>query len=381
MELAKETGRQLLKEAEGLPDFKEAMSFARTSNNRSGLENMIALASSDRAIAVTVSDLDAKPWLLNCPNGTVDLRSGQLREHDTADLLTQLCPTEFDPSAVAPRSEAFMASLFDSTEVIEFLQRWFGYCLTGDVEQRKMLFMIGSGANGKSTLLSVLQFVLGTDYAMQASHDLLSARQNDTHPTAMMDLFLKRLVVCSEIDRNARMTEGAIKQLTGGKSWTGRKMRQDNWQFALTHKFAFETNNMPRFSDDPALWDRIIVIEFSRRFWDEDKDSPGPARLKQDRNLRKKLTEEASGILAWLVQGCRQVQDFEGLRSPACILTETEIYRSKSDVFTEFFHECCERCPSASVTSSDLYEAFVRFSERRECVKVLSQKKMSQRRQ
>ncbi|NQV23790.1 MAG: hypothetical protein HQ518_05420, partial [Rhodopirellula sp.] len=126
------------------------------------------------------------------------------------------------------------------------------------------------------------------------------------------------------------LSEGAIKQLTGGKSWTGRKMRQDNWQFALTHKFAFETNNMPQFSDDPALWDRIIVIEFSRRFWDEDKDSPGPAKLKQDRNLRKKLTEEASGILAWMVQGCRQVQDFEGLRSPACILTEGIYQRRKN---------------------------------------------------
>ena len=379
VELAKETGEQLLKEAEGLPDFKDAMKFARKSNNRCELESMIKLAKSDKSLNVDSSDLDQKPWLLNCMNGTVDLKTGELREHDPGDLITQLCPTEFDPSAVASRFAVSIASLFDSPEVIEFLQRWLGYCLTGDVEQRKMVFLIGDGANGKSTLLSVMQAVLGTDYAMQASHDLLSAKQNDTHPTAMMDLFLKRLVICSEIDRNARMSEGAIKQLSGGKSWTGRKMRQDNWQFILTHKFGIETNNLPKFSDDPALWDRIIVIEFSKRFWDGDKDEPGPAELKQDRNLRKKLTEEASGILAWLVRGCQQFQDFEGLRVPDAVREVTESYRSKSDHFAEFLQECCEFDASASVLATPLKNAFTAFCRENGYPNDLSAKAIAQR--
>lgn len=379
VELAKETGKQLLKEAEALPDFKDAMSFARKSNNRPGLESMIALAASDESILVTMSALDQKPWLLNCPNGTVDLTSGSLRRHDPADLITQLCPTEFDPSAVAPHFDAFITSLFDSTEVIEFLQRWFGYCLTGDVEQRKLVFMIGKGANGKSTLLSVVQAVLGADYAMQSSHDLLSARQNDTHPTAMMDLFLKRLVICSEIGRNARMSEGAVKQLSGGKSWTGRKMRQDNWQFSLTHKFGFETNNMPKFSDDPALWDRIIVVEFSKRFWDADKDKPGPAEFKQDRSLRKKLASEASGVLAWLVQGSQLFHHCGDLRVPDSVCDVTETYRSKSDHFAEFLRECCKFSMDVTVTATALKNAFAEFCRESGYTNDLSPKAMAQR--
>src|SRR5262249_16756302 len=132
-------------------------SWAVKSESASRIEAMVRLARSEKGIPVTPPELDADPWLLNCPNGTLDLRPGKAHEHRPADLITKLCPTKLVPKLPAPRWEAFLREIFDGKQdLIAYLQRLLGYCLTGDVREQILPIFWGSGANGKSTLLNAV---------------------------------------------------------------------------------------------------------------------------------------------------------------------------------------------------------------------------------
>ena len=101
--------------------------------------------------------LDADPWLLNCPNGTLDLRTGQLREHRREDLITKLCPTRVRPGRRVPdsgRPPLLQDLRRRSAELVDYFQRLCGYCLTGDVREQILPIFWGDGSNGKSADLS-----------------------------------------------------------------------------------------------------------------------------------------------------------------------------------------------------------------------------------
>src|SRR5262249_46000953 len=154
---------------------------------------------------------------LNCPNGTLELKTGTLREHRREDFITKLCPTVYDSDAKCPLWEEFLVTIFArNVNVIEFLQRLLGYCLTGDVSEQILAIFWGTGANGKSTLINTILTMLGEDYAIKASRDLFLSRKQDNHPTQMARLFGRRLVVCTETHEGARLDEALVKELTGG---------------------------------------------------------------------------------------------------------------------------------------------------------------------
>jgi putative DNA primase/helicase len=115
-------------------------------------------------LAVSMDRLDADPWLLNCQNGTLDLKTGELRPHDPLDYVTKIVPVEYDPDAEAPRFSAFLEEVLVDDGVIRFVQRFAGYSLTGDTRERAMAILWGGGKNGKSTLVELLLTMLG-DYA------------------------------------------------------------------------------------------------------------------------------------------------------------------------------------------------------------------------
>lgn len=324
------------------------LSWARKSQTRARLEAMIALAQSEQPIPVLASEFDNAPWLLNVRNGTLDLRTGELRNHDRADLLTVTAPVDYDPGSECPTWLAFLDRIMNGNEeLLGFLQRLIGYSLTGDVSEQKLFFAWGTGANGKSTFINTILAMLGTDYAAQAAPDLLTVSKG-RHPTELADLRGKRLVASVEVDEGKRLAEGLVKQLTGGDKVKARYMRQDFFEFDPTHKLMLVANHKPEIrGTDHAIWRRICLIPF-------DVTIP---EAEQDKALFEKLRMELPGILNWAMQGCLEWQR-DGLEVPAVVAAATEQYRNESDMLGAFLDECTVQGETLEAKGGELYNAY-----------------------
>lgn len=353
---AKETIRAMYGEAAGIIDEKERQSFVKAAlRSEAGprLQAMISLAESELGIPVLPDELDRDAWLLNVKNGTLDLRTGELRPPRREDMLTRLAPAAYDPAAVCPRWEAFLDRIMAGNDrLIGFLQRAVGYSLTASTREQVFFLLHGTGANGKSVFLTTLQAALG-DYAGQTAPGLLLEKKGERHPTEVADLLGKRLVVATETDSGQRLAEGLVKQVSGGDPVKARRMREDFWQFNPTHKLWLATNHKPRVrGTDYAIWRRIRLIPFNVTIPPEE----------QDRTLPEKLREELSGILRWAVEGCLAWQR-QGLDVPDEVAAATEAYRAEQDVLAGFLAECCIVNPLAKAAAKELYRVYVGWCE------------------
>ena len=358
MRRAKETVRLMYAEAANIEDKadREALiNFAKRSEQSGRLAAMISLAASEEGIPILPKDLDGDPWLLNVANGTIDLRTGELRPHSRDDLITKLIPIEYDPMAKCPRWEQFLDEIMlGNKSLIYFLQRAAGMSLAGDTSEHVLFTLYGTGRNGKSTFLNTLLAVMG-DYGAQAAPDLLMTKRGDRHPTELADLFGKRLVVSIESEQGRRLAESLVKTLTGSDRIKARKMKQDFWEFEPTHHLWLATNHKPQIrGTDVAIWSRIKLIPFNAQFLDGDP--------KQDKHLSKKLLAELPGILRWCVEGCLAWQE-AGLGVPEEVNEATENYRAEQDIIAAFLNDCCVIMPTAKATIRNVYKAYITWCE------------------
>jgi putative DNA primase/helicase len=315
----------------------------------SRIREMVDLARSK--VPIRQDELDADVHLLNVLNGTVDLRTGELREHRREDRITKLAPVEYDPAAEAPTWDATLERALPSEDLRRFFKKLVGYALTGDVSEHILAVLYGTGANGKSTILNALLATLG-DYGMQAAPDLLVAKKG-SHPTEVADLFGMRLVASIEVEDGRRLAESLVKQLTGGDKVRARRMRQDFWQFDPTHKVLMAVNHKPEVrGTDTAIWRRLRLIPFT--------ETIPPAE--QDKKLPEKLQAELPGILAWAVEGCLEWRR-EGLQAPAEVRKATGQYRSEMDVIGAFLQDECEVGPGLRVPFTELYSRYEQWCE------------------
>jgi putative DNA primase/helicase len=257
--------------------------WAVTSEAGRHLKEMVTQAQSEFGITVLPEALDHDPWLFNVQNGTLDLRTGQLRAHRREDLLTKLAPVRYDPRATCPQWLQFLHDIMaGKTVMVDYLQRAVGYSLTGSVREQCFFFCYGTGDNGKSTFLEVLLALTGP-YGMQAVRELLMVRHHDAHPTERADLYQKRLVATVEVDHGARLSEALVKLLTGGERVRARRMHENFWEFDPTHKFWLAANHKPiiRGTDD-AIWRRPRLIPFTVKIPAEKKDTTLPEKLKAE---------------------------------------------------------------------------------------------------
>ena len=309
------------------------------------------LAAARCRVVVHHTDLDKGRFLLNARNGTIDLSTGQLREHRRVDLLTHDTEIVYRPDATAPTWERFLSEVFDGDEdLIRFVQRAVGYSLTGDVREQVLLICHGSGSNGKSVFLNIVRKLLGK-LALQAAPDLLMADRQRRHPTEQADLFGKRLVVCQETAEGRRFNEALVKQLTGGDAITARRMFEDNWTFEPTHKLWLATNHRPEIrGTDHAIWRRPRLIPFNVQFSDDGDH-------KKDPDMEAKLTAELPGIMAWGVRGCLDWQA-EGLRAPEAVKAATANYQQEQDVLAAWLADCCIVKRTADAKAAELYASY-----------------------
>ncbi len=328
---------------------KDMYSWARSSNSASGIRNMIAMAKSD--LAIGPEELDTDPWLFNVENGTIDLRTGKMREHRKEDFITKLAPVVFDPAATCPRWEKFLRTIFQGKEdLVGYVQRLVGCCLTGVVEEHMLPFLYGTGANGKSTLCETVLKLMGPDYAMKAAPDLLMAKRGETHPTDRADLFGKRFVACIETEEGRRMAEALTKELTGGDRVRARRMREDFWEFTPTHHVWLAGNHKPAITGaDHGIWRRVKLIPFDVVI-PEDQ---------QDKKLPAKLVAELPGILNWAIAGCLAWQR-DGMQEPEIVRAATAEYSTEMDEVGQFIEEHCELGPDLMAPATELYEAFLK---------------------
>lgn len=357
---ASATVRTIYREAADCPDpdrRTKLAEHARRSESARAISSMLTLARSMEGIAIVPDALDADPWLLNVRNGTLDLRTGELREHRREDLLTKLAPVEYVPNAPAPTWEAFLERTFAGNQaVIEFVRRAAGYTLTGNTGEQKLFVGYGTGANGKSTFLGALEDVLGP-YAKQTAPELLVERgdgkRSESHPTEVADLQGVRCAICTELAQDRALAEGLVKRLTGERRVKARFMRQDFFEFTATHKLWVGTNHRPNVrGTDEAIWRRLILIPFTVTIPPEERD---PA-------LPDKLHAEASGILAWALRGCLEWQS-GGLREPPDVVAATEEYRADSDILRGFIDSSCVILPGVSAWARDLYKAYSEWAD------------------
>lgn len=329
--------------------------WAKTSENAERRKAMVELSKAEEGVAITHGVLDQHPDLLNCTNGTLDLKTFELRPHNAADLITKMCPTAYKPNASGPRWIAFIERILPDVDAREFVQRFMGSCLTGDVGDQAMLFATGDGANGKSTFFNAIASVLGDGLAIKVSTDMLLIKSNRTHPTELADLFQVRLALGMETPKGRELDDTLIKELTGGDPIRARRMREDFWQFAPTHKLVVITNHMPPLTNaDYALLRRILRAEFEVRIPPEERDP----------RLPEKLLKEREAILSWLVQGCREWRRI-GLAPPDCIRVAGPEVAARVTPVSQFVEECLVRQPGARVGASVLFDTFSAWAELR----------------
>lgn len=296
--------------------------------------------------------LDVNPWLLNCPNGIVDLRTGQLLPHDRSQLMTHMCSVPYEPQAKAPRFARFLSEIFaGDIEIASYMLRYLGYALTGDVREQVFQVWFGHGANGKSTLIELLLHILG-DYGQRMSDDLLTARKWGKDSAApspdVARLRGARFSVGSEAGEGLRWNEPLVKTLTGSDRIVARHLHKEPIEFRPSWKLALAVNHKPIVrGTDHGIWRRIHLVPFEVRF--------EGARL--DATLPAQLSTEAAGVLAMLVRGCLDWQAF-GLAPPAKILAAVTDYKEEHDVVGAFLWECTKQNPRGSVSKAVLYRTF-----------------------
>lgn len=332
-------------------DLTAAQKFAAKCRSAKCLGDMTRLAHGDRRLRAAYDAFDADPWLLNCPNGTLELKSGEVRPHSPGDRLRQMTGVAWDAEAEAPRWERFIREITqEREELARFIQRMCGYMLTGVTDEQVFFFLRGSGGNGKGVFVRALQTAIG-DYASEAPGEFLTERKNEGHPTEIARLHRKRMVFCSETEQGAFLNESLVKRLTGGDRLTARKMREDFWEFAPTHKLAMQSNYEPRIKGGGhSLWRRIRVVPFDATFTERDEA------------LEPTLRAEAAGILAWCARGCLDWQK-QGLGEPEVIVDAAEEYRSAQNPLTEWIEESCEIHESLKSGTRELFRSYTSWVE------------------
>jgi putative DNA primase/helicase len=317
--------------------------------------NVVAIAEryaqTTREVARDETLWDADPWLLNCPNGTVDLRTGALRPHSPHDHLTKVAHAT--PGGGCPLWKEFLFAVTGGdSEVQAYLQRTVGYWLTGITSEQVFFFAYGTGANGKSVFVNTLLTILG-DYARSAPTETFMMTRMERHPTELAGLRGYRMVAAVELSRGARWNESRLKMLTGGERVTARFMRQDEFEYQPQLKLLIVGNHRPSLrSVDEAMRRRLHLLPFEVTIPKEDRDP----------DLTVKLLAERDGILAWALQGCLDWQR-EGLNPPPPVRAATEAYFSSQDTLGRWLDECCQQGPNMRAASGELFDAWKQWCE------------------
>lgn len=320
----------------------------------SGINATLEVAKNLRSFAIVATHYDHNPALLTTGNGTIDLRTAELRHADPEDLITRATRIQYDPSATCPRWLQFLGEIFPGDpDLVEFIQRAIGYSLTGHTGEQCMFILYGNGANGKTTFLEAVRRLLGTHAVTTPFATFMIQRQVGAPRNDLAALVGARLVIASEAGQDANFDEAVVKQVTGSDMISCRYLYGEFFQYKPKFKIWLATNYRPAIrGNDDAIWRRIRLIPFNQQFKGD----------KRDRALPEKLKAELPGILAWAVQGCLDWRR-NGLGRPQTVVVATTEYREESDQVKRFLTERSISGNELSVAGGALYHAYVEFCQ------------------
>ena len=325
----------------------------RACDSSAGIRGILEIAGALEEFAARVDDLDSDPYLLNCANGTLDLRTMQLYPPKPSDRLTKVTTAAYTPGTTSRRWSEFLDRVLPDTEVRDYLARFVGVALIGAVKEQHFTIATGTGANGKGVFYGAVLNALG-DYGHTAESDLFmttKANANAASP-AIVALRGKRFVVTSETERDHKLAAALMKNLTGGDPINARAMYSSPIVFKPSHTVLMVTNFLPKVSgNDPAVWRRMRVVPFRVEIPPAERDP----------HLGEDLELDADAILAWAVDGyCEYVQ--RGMEPPAAVLEATNAYQERSDAIARFLNDCCLLSPHMRVGVGELFEAWQRWA-------------------
>lgn len=359
--LAKATVRSIYTEAQKTDNDdrrREIVNWAVKSENEKRIKAMIDLAQSEQEIPIRIEDMDYDPYLLNCQNGVIDLRSGKLLPFNKDYYITKIIPVDW--KGIEFSIDLWNDLLSDWTggdeSMKDFLQCAVGYSITGDTREEVLFFVHGPTSTGKSTFIEAIKKTLGnytktTDFEAFLKRSSTGGARND-----IARLAGSRIVISIEVDKGKKLAEGLVKTITGNDTVTCRYLYKEAFEYKPTFSLWLVANDSPDVDpDDEAMWRRILRVPF-------DRSIPKESRNK---NLKNELAnpEVGSAILAWAVQGCLKWQA-EGLKIPESVLTSTEEYRKEVDPFRAFLDEVCVVVDDNFETTTTLYNAYQLWADR-----------------
>ncbi|MFC4323674.1 phage/plasmid primase, P4 family [Litchfieldia salsa] len=331
--------------------------WAQSSEKSSVFLNSINRA--EAMLPVTQAELNTDIYKINCLNGVVDLKTGELLSHDRNYMMTKNTHIEYQLNAKCPTWISFLESIMKDEkgaikqDLIEFLQKAIGYTLTGDTSEQVAFFLFGTGRNGKSTFINIVKEILG-DYGKQTNSDTFTSKINEGGiNNDIARLHGSRFVSAVESEDGQKLSESLIKQLTGGEPITARFLRKEFFEFNPEFKIFFTTNHKPIVKgDDEGIWRRIRLIPFTYTVPKEEVD----------KQLPEKLRAELPGILKWAVEGCLKWQD-EGLGEPADVKAATDEYKEEMDLLSNFVEDCCVVMPAAKVPVNVIHKEYLKWAD------------------
>lgn len=362
--LADDICEDLKREAWSIQDQEQqeqAFKFAKATANTTRKEAMVKEAQHLNDIPAAPEDFDGYTDYLNCQNGIINLRNGELIPHDPHFMMTKICNCEYDVEHKEPkRWLQFLDEITNGDKALQnYIKRCIGYSISGSNREQCAYFLYGMGNNGKSTFLDTIADMIGS-YASNTQPDtlMLQSRLGSSGGGANSDIArLKsaRFVTCEEPTEGVRLNEGLLKQLTGGSKVTCRFLYGDEFEYTPEFKIWVATNHKPVIrGTDVGIWRRIKLIPFEVNI----------PKNKVDKNLKFKLRKEFPQILAWAVEGCMLWQK-EGLEEPTCVLDATKDYKQEMDLIAGFVEQCVVidyDCNDRFV-ASDLFKVYSKWAK------------------
>jgi len=349
---AKDTIDHMYDELRALPENEQRnrLKFILQSKNQRGLNSMIASAQNEPEVFLEMDQFDSHKDMLNVLNGMVDLTTGKLLPHNKEKLITKLCPVNFNIEATCPRWDKFISEICPNEDTQKYLQRFFGYSITGHNRAEKMLIINGLGENGKGVMLDLIVEILNDYTRVAESSTILKRKHERTSSNDLADLYGYRLVRASETAANQILDEARIKIITGGNTIKCRLLYKQYIEYIAQFKLVLETNHKPIIeSQDNSIWRRVDRVDFTQKFSYENG--------KRDDLLRDTLRLELEGILQWLINGAIEWY-LTGLSTPQVILDLNKSYKDELDEIGGFLDQCIESDLNSKMSKKDIYTLY-----------------------
>lgn len=354
-DFAKDVPRIILAEAaaeENDDARKKLTDHALKTESMQKINSMIEYASSDELIRSNPEDYDRDEYLLNVKNGTIDLRTGELKPHDRRDLITRIIPINYNPTADRTKWDSVLERLIPDTDTRRFFQDGIGYSASGSQKEKAFFLVLGPTDTGKSTLFGVIRDILGP-YAAECDPEIFMTKtfggEGNGPNEAVANLRGIRFLTCTEIKNNRALNTEFIKRATGTESLESNRKHEHVFRFKPHFKIWLSGNQAPRIPEtNSAIWNRVHEMLMSVSIPKEE----------QDKSLHDILVREhAEAILAWIIDGAIMVYA-NGLVDSSESADAKASYKAEQDILANFLTDCTVKNDAGAVFLKDLFNHY-----------------------